>query len=389
MALDTSLTRAAALLEIEPADTIAVRDRLREKLRELDDLLAQPGPPPRRRANEKERRELQPLLPAVELFAEVAALARAKDASTAELAVRRHRMIAAVDALPAGNDRDVLEQEVSALTSRAHVPPGNDLSRCESSEPAPLLSQPAQPPPPVAAAIPHGGILRIRSLLASRPAELRLCAEPEFRLGRSRSHVDFAACFLPATTENNALTGQVSSIHARLHRTPADLLLLDGSENKPSTHGTFFDGARVTAPLSILGALGDGAMHPLRLPPYELSIRWHRERRADGVTGALLFLPMPESRPLAWSAVWLFTSVGLTLRGGGVLPACTPPDQGELVIKTHEGRLWLETRPHAGEVRLDGRRATPGQSLALRTEHQLGWGGSTYLLAHRAGRPDA
>lgn len=381
MELTTSVSLAARHLELEPGDSIAVRERLRERLLELAESIADPkSPPPRRRANEAERRKLEPLRARVELFAELDELMSDEVRETAERQVRCQRVIAAISELPAGDDRDVLMAKRKGLKwrdIRSHTllpPPKQDPVE-------PRAVSPRTPPPaPMAKAPQNGGMIRIRSFAKGLPSEMRIVARPEFRLGRDLGLVDFPAYFVGESADADVLTRQVSNVHARILRTEDDILLSDGIPNKPSQGGTFFDGQRVTAPMAIIGSLADRAPHRLTLMPYQLQATWFPDSATAHPAGAVAFAPIPASRPVLWETIWLLSQAGLVRETGCLLPRCSPLVRAPLVLRIDEHGFWLEIRAGGCEARLDGELLSVKRPRLLGPRHQLVWNESTFLL---------
>ncbi|MEA3207408.1 MAG: hypothetical protein QOE70_465 [Chthoniobacter sp.] len=272
-----------------------------------------------------------------------------------------------------------LREEANGMLRRALVESSGqdcrhwwaDLERAEPSDfrPAAPLEQPAPPksrtlriPPARGAPGTPARVLKLVPANSATPA-IHLIAQPKFKLGRSLSHADFVARFLPETSASDDLTNQISRTHALAECNGGRLFLRDGNGDAPSVNGTNLDDEPLAShpptPLRNRVLLALGGVYSLEVIPLVAesptalvipeSVHWPGPPPpAPPLGGAVFFIPARGQPPLR-HAVWLFSEAGFGLDGSHrVIWDTRGVGRSPASLHHHLGCFWLSNHalPH-------------------------------------------
>jgi hypothetical protein len=213
---------------------------------------------------------------------------------------------------------------------------------------------------------------------------LLLVGRPELRFGRSATDADLALRFTCGEEEAAELTKQLSRVHARLHWHHGEIRLLDGSDGRKSSNGTFTRDGEVKDPQGVrvrgllmlqLGTHWRGMIMPILHSPEHTVISGALPAegtppigdRPAGPWGAVYLLPCEGSRARV-ETVWLLEEAGFGVDPAGALKWDTESlGTAPASVLRHGGGFWLLNRRLDDlELTVSGCPVPPGFAAPLR-----------------------
>jgi hypothetical protein len=237
------------------------------------------------------------------------------------------------------------------------------------------------------------GMAQPGTILTLRPVEpsglVKVCAEPNFRIGRSAAAAHFETRFYPQTKANEERTRQLSKVHVTAVHEGGKVLLFDGDRLRPSANGSTFNKQSLSpsAPFPVTGPgelrLADD--YSIRVMPVlstredALIIRnlqdWKGPAGEQSSGGAVIFVPAHSGEGAV--GVWLFSAASF----GSVVAKpidfeAAAAQAAAGVLRHWRGCFWIERRAQAFSV--NGLAIAPGQIVPLASGQVLEINGSRY-----------
>lgn len=232
--------------------------------------------------------------------------------------------------------------------------------------------------------------LRLEPQQNSTALPLHLIAAPQFRIGRNRQTVDYAAWFWPRSEENDERTRNISREHVLLWIESGRLLA------KPlSANGTNFEGEPIdegqTFEIGQRGALVLGNEYHLDVSPFVSSLAgaisvtndrtWSGPAdRPPSLRGAVRFTPLNTERAHHVPA-WIFTDAtfGRSQLNTIVFDHPSAADsEGRILF--YRGQFWVEGFANSSGVQIDGYRLKPGELAPLCPGQRLTLAGTAFRI---------